>query len=694
MLAEPPMGAKRARAAALQAGRPSRVGHAGRARRTCCPGHASGASRGCPSRHRAGHHGGGGVVARSGISQPASSAPSPVTTAAPSSTRPRRRIEVGSGVWWRAVLTDPVSGAQPHHRHPERDTRRPVPAAGAGSRQLRPAVERRRLSRPHPAHPGGRADAPGDARLPGRLRLSVQLRQQLPAPAAGLLPRSHHPLPAIPRLHRPAGRRCRWGSRWTTTSTAPQNNADRTTLHPGRSSLWNALHADPSATGYIDWRFGDVHCLTLDGRRYCDPVAHPSRRRRPSSAPPRNGGCAESCRRSDARAVRDLLGRHLRVARATDSPQADCWWYGWKPEYAELMTLFHDVQLEGKRVVILSGDAHGQRIHHHPDPARARPAPRSVVEFICAGLRARTWSMEHQPDPTIDPIRRVEGKSGLGMITIDPPAVTGALDHAAQHQRRRRARSTCSHPSGCRSPRLDHPVISDNVGHGDIEREKQVAAEAAAEVVGGRDDRRPRHRLDGRPPAARAGAPAAGDHLRRHLSARPRRSQPDWGCRCSRSPGLMPARLDIAIDGADQVDPDGWVIKGGGAAHTREKTVAAAADRFVVIVSSDKMVDRLGPPGAAGAAGVRAQRDPGTAGLGHAAATCRSVPDGGVIADYIGPFDDPALLAAELSTGGGRGRSRAVPARDGVRGVRRPAATTAERSRSAARSNPRQPRRR
>ena len=34
--------------------------------------------------------------------------------------------------------------------------------------------------------------------------------------------------------------------------------------------------------------------------------------------------------------------------------------------------------------------------------------------------------------------------------------------------------------------------------------------------------------------------------------------------------------LDIAIDGADQIDPRGWLIKGGGAAHTREKIVAAA----------------------------------------------------------------------------------------------------------------------
>src|SRR5215203_5254997 len=52
-------------------------------------------------------------------------------------------------------------------------------------------------------------------------------------------------------------------------------------------------------------------------------------------------------------------------------------------------------------------------------------------------------------------------------------------------------------------------------------------------------------------------------------------------------------RLDIAIDGADQIDPRGWLVKGGGGAHTREKIVAAAADRFVVIASSDKLVDRI-----------------------------------------------------------------------------------------------------
>lgn len=53
-------------------------------------------------------------------------------------------------------------------------------------------------------------------------------------------------------------------------------------------------------------------------------------------------------------------------------------------------------------------------------------------------------------------------------------------------------------------------------------------------------------------------------------------------------------RLDIAIDGADQVDPRGNLIKGLGGALYREKRVARAATGLVIIVDAGKMVDRLG----------------------------------------------------------------------------------------------------
>ncbi len=52
-------------------------------------------------------------------------------------------------------------------------------------------------------------------------------------------------------------------------------------------------------------------------------------------------------------------------------------------------------------------------------------------------------------------------------------------------------------------------------------------------------------------------------------------------------------KIDIAIDGADEVDPQKNLIKGGGAAHTQEKVVDSLADLFVVVVDSGKLVDRL-----------------------------------------------------------------------------------------------------
>lgn len=52
--------------------------------------------------------------------------------------------------------------------------------------------------------------------------------------------------------------------------------------------------------------------------------------------------------------------------------------------------------------------------------------------------------------------------------------------------------------------------------------------------------------------------------------------------------------LDLAIDGADEVDPNKNMIKGGGAAHVREKIVAAAAKELLVVIDESKMVEVLG----------------------------------------------------------------------------------------------------
>jgi ribose 5-phosphate isomerase A len=107
--------------------------------------------------------------------------------------------------------------------------------------------------------------------------------------------------------------------------------------------------------------------------------------------------------------------------------------------------------------------------------------------------------------------------------------------------------------------------------------------------------------------------------------------------------------LDLAIDGADEVAPDRWLVKGGGGAHTREKIVAAAAERFVVIVDDSKMVEALSWP-------VPVELLP----FGLAAtlrrlgdATVREgappSPDGGVIGDVRADLRDPAEVAERLA---------------------------------------------
>src|SRR5580704_3836042 len=178
-----------------------------------------------------------------------------------------------------------------------------------------------------------------------------------------------------------------------------------------------------------------------------------------------------------------------------------------------------------------------------------------------------------------------------------------------------------------------------------IEREKEVAAEAAAELV-----------EDGMTVGLGTGSTVAFllpalarrslDILCAATSPKTEHDARGLGLRIEDVTSID--RFDITIDGADQVSPDGWLVKGGGGAHTREKIVAGAADRFVVIVDSSKPVPALHAPVSLEllSFGLRATM------RRVAPASLREVPlspDGGVIADYHGPVEDPAALAIRLS---------------------------------------------
>ncbi len=178
-----------------------------------------------------------------------------------------------------------------------------------------------------------------------------------------------------------------------------------------------------------------------------------------------------------------------------------------------------------------------------------------------------------------------------------------------------------------------------------VEEEKRIAAEAAAELA-----------EDGMTIGLGTGSTVAyllPALARRRLSLRCVATSPrtevaarELGIRIE--PFSQVDYLDLAIDGADQIAPDGWLIKGVGAAHTREKIVAATAQRFVVIADSTKLVAALHPP---------VPLELLTFGLESTVRRIGPVvlrgvplsPDGGVIADYTAAFSDPAVLSAELA---------------------------------------------
>jgi ribose 5-phosphate isomerase A len=193
--------------------------------------------------------------------------------------------------------------------------------------------------------------------------------------------------------------------------------------------------------------------------------------------------------------------------------------------------------------------------------------------------------------------------------------------------------------------------VSPRVSEVNLDSEKKLAAEAAAELV-----------EDGMALGLGTGSTVA--HLLPAIAARQLK---DLRCVATSvateeqakalgipvEPFDRLDRLDIAIDGADQVAPDHWLVKGGGGAHTREKIVAASAERFIVIADSSKAVDRIKPPIPLELKrfGLASTLERIGRGLGEVAVRpdCPPSPDDGVIADYTGPVHQPGELAARLA---------------------------------------------
>jgi len=123
------------------------------------------------------------------------------------------------------------------------------------------------------------------------------------------------------------------------------------------------------------------------------------------------------------------------------------------------------------------------------------------------------------------------------------------------------------------------------------------------------------------------------------------------------------SHLDLAIDGADEIDPNLNLIKGRGAAHLLEKIVASLADKFVIVADSSKKVKNLGEkfpvpleilPAALGLAEARIKSLGGVLEI-RIAGSCKDGPtisdSGNIIADAkFGLIKEPAILCKELDS--------------------------------------------
>lgn len=117
--------------------------------------------------------------------------------------------------------------------------------------------------------------------------------------------------------------------------------------------------------------------------------------------------------------------------------------------------------------------------------------------------------------------------------------------------------------------------------------------------------------------------------------------------------------LDAAFDGADEVTPDLALTKGLGGALLRERVVAGAAKRFVVLVTPDKLVPKLGTRAPIPVEVVPFARVPATRGLARLGATpaLRTTADGAtyltdngnpIVDARFAPIDDPTALEAAI----------------------------------------------
>ena len=196
-----------------------------------------------------------------------------------------------------------------------------------------------------------------------------------------------------------------------------------------------------------------------------------------------------------------------------------------------------------------------------------------------------------------------------------------------------------------------------------LEEEKRLAADDGGRAHRAGHSRGARHRHDRRVPAR--GDRAVARSRRATWRRRPRPTDAAQSLGITVEPFDALDELDLAIDGADQIAPDGWLVKGRGGAHLREKIVAASAR---TLRGHRRLVEAGDGAARAGAPRTSSPSDCARRCASSVSVTVRDGaprPDGGVLADYHGAFADPSDLADALVVDAGRQCPRPLRARLG-----------------------------
>lgn len=191
------------------------------------------------------------------------------------------------------------------------------------------------------------------------------------------------------------------------------NLADRSSLRRFTIRAHDELTANPRSA-YYTFRCGDVAVFVIDARRYSTGKKAPPAQRTKLGAEQKAWLFEEM-----TRAAQDEVG--LCVVASPQAFGSDrspaSWRKGFEQEWRELMDFFEDLAAP---VLIVSGDAHGHRLHEYPQKNLDPNVPR-IVELVSSGTEQNRFSDEIDPRIVL---RQAKG-SGFGVVELGPEETTG-----------------------------------------------------------------------------------------------------------------------------------------------------------------------------------------------------------------------------------------------------------------------------